>query len=141
MTELMSIKEFLELAPKKLIWLVERGFRRAKELEKTSPTMATLVYRGEYIAFEFSLDVRDQCVDAEVITVKGGQLLRNQDGGYSSDIYNHLVKHEGYRGGPAGNVTISPKSSKLDQAVEGWISLIDTAGAKLLTDRAEVLNC
>ena len=131
---MISLEEFQEIAPKKLMWLVEKGFRRAKEFEKTSTTMATLVYCGENVAFEFSLDVRDQCVDAEVIQVKDGQLLRNWDGGYSSDIHNHLVKHEGYRGKPTGLLVKSPKLSEIDWAIDGWISLLDTAGSKLLAD-------
>ncbi len=136
----MSIEKFLETAPKKLTWLVGKGFTRVKELEKTSPTMTTLVYCGENVAFEFSLDVRDQCIDAEVIKVKCGQLLRNSDGGYSSDIFNHLVKYEGYRGSPTGELVKSPGSSKLDQAIDGWISLIDTAGSTLISDHAGVFD-
>lgn len=132
----MSTEEFLELAPKKLMWLVKKGFRRAKELEKISPTTATLVYCGKNVAFEFSLDVRDQCIDAEVIKVKRGRLLRNSDGGYSSGIYNHLVKKEGYRGSPTGTHVNLPESSKLDQAIDGWISLLDMAGSNLLNDEA-----
>lgn len=136
----MSIEKFLESAPKKLTWLVGKGFTRVKEYEKTSPTMATLVYCGENVAFEFSLDVRDQCIDAEVIKVKHGQLLRNSDGGYSSDIFNHLVNYEGYRGKPTGQLNKSPDSSKLDQAIDGWISLIDTAGSTLISDHAGVFD-
>ena len=136
MAKLMSTEEFLELAPKKLMWVVKKGFRRAKELEKISPTTATLVYCGKNVAFEFSLDVRDQCIDAEVIKVKYGRLLRNLDGGYSSGIYNHLVKKEGYRGSPTGTRAQLPETSKLDQAIDGWISLLDTAGSNLLEDEA-----
>ena len=136
----MSIEAFQELAPKKLIWLVEKGFRRAREFEKKSTTMATLVYCGNNVAFEFSLDVRDQCVDAEVIQVKDGRLLRNWDGGYSSDLYNHLVKYEGYRGKPTGTRIKSPELSELDWAIDGWISLLDTAGSTLLKDHAGTLG-
>lgn len=134
MAKLMSTEEFLELAPKKLTWLVKKGFRRAKELEKISPTTATLVYCGKNVAFEFNLDVRDQCIDAEVIKVKCGRLLRNSDGGYSSGIFNYFVKKEGYRGSPTGTQANLPESSKLDQAIDGWISLLDMAGSNLLND-------
>ncbi|MDR4517691.1 MAG: hypothetical protein MRK00_09955 [Nitrosomonas sp.] len=137
---MISIEEFKELAPKKLMWLVEKGFRRTEDFEKTSTTMATLVYCGENVAFEFSLDVRDQCVDAEVIQVKDGRLLRNWDGGYSSDIYNYLVKYEGYRGRPTGTLTKSPELSELDWAIDGWISLLDTAGSTLLSDHSGTLS-
>ena len=131
-----STEEFLELAPLKLMWVVRKGFKRAKELEKISPTTATLVYCGKNVAFEFSLDVRDQCIDAEVIKVKCGQLLRNSDGGYSSGIYNYLVEKEGYRGSPTGTLANLPESSKLDHAIDGWISLLDLAGSILLSDQA-----
>ena len=139
MTDLISIREFLKLAPNKLKWLVDRGFSRNTGMERVSSTVATLVYCGENVAFEFSLDVRDQCIDTEVIRVQGGQLLRNWEGGYSSEVYNHLVKVEGYRGSPTGNLVNSPKLTKLDWAIDGWISLIETAGSSLLADRAGVV--
>ena len=135
-----SIDEFREIAPKKFSWLEEKGFRRAKEFEKTTSTLATLVYCGENLAFEFSLDVRDQCIDAEVIKVECGKLLRNSDGGYSSDIYDHLVKNEGYRGSPKGNLSNSPKSRDLEGDIDGWISLLDSAGSTLLDDRDGALG-
>ena len=138
MVETMSIEKFLELAPKKLLWLERKGFRRAEELEESSPTSATLIYKGENLAFEFSIDIRDQCIDAEVIKVEGGKLSRNCDGGYSSDIYNHLVEHEGYRGSPTGNLTKRPELSKVEQDIDGWIFLIRGAGSKLLSDNLGV---
>ena len=67
MDENISIESFLVEAPEKLEWLEERCFHRSKKLEQSSSTLATLVYRGEHVAFEFSLDVRDQCIDTEVI--------------------------------------------------------------------------
>ena len=60
MEKLMSTEDFLEQAPKKLMWLVRKGFIRSNELEKISPTTATLVYCGNSEVIEFSLDVRDQ---------------------------------------------------------------------------------
>ena len=102
--------------------------------------MGTLVYRGENVAFEFSLDVRDQCIDAEVIKVEDGSLCRNWDGGYSKDIYAHLVAAEGYRGSPTGSLDARDLNSKLDKAIAGWSSLLETAGSKLLSDSSESLG-
>ena len=139
---MISTEEFQKVAPQKLDWLVENGFKRAKDFEKSSPTVATLVYCGKNVAFEFSLDIRDQCIGAEVIKVKSGQLLRNMDGGYSSDVFNHLVKYEGYRGNPRGEFTESESLNytQLDAAIEGWISLISTAGSNLLSDQPVTLD-
>lgn len=140
MGETISVEEFRYSAPSKLSWLIERGFNRSEDLEKTTSTMGTLVYRGQHVAFEFSLDVRDQCVDAEVIRIENGTLQRNWDGGYSSDIFNHLVKKEGYRGSPTGTLDKSSPGSKLDRAIDGWLSLLKTAGSNLLSDRLESLG-
>ena len=102
--------------------------------------MGTLVYRGKNVAFEFSLDVRDQCVDAEVIKVENDSLRRNWDGGYSKDIYAHLVAVESYRGSPTGTVNTSASESKIDKAIAGWKSLLETAGSSLLKDLPDSLG-
>lgn len=138
MDERITIDEFREIAPVKLRWLEEEGFVRDPQLEKATSTMATLIYKGQNVAFEFSLDVRDQCVDAEVIEVAAGTLKRRWEGGYSDEVYNHLVEKEGYRGSPRG-VAKTSGGTKLDRAIEGWSSLLKTAGAKLLSDTPESL--
>jgi hypothetical protein len=140
MDENISIESFLVEAPEKLEWLEERCFHRSKKLEQSSSTLATLVYRGEHVAFEFSLDVRDQCIDTEVIKVENGKLLRNWDGGYSSDVFSHLVKKERYRGKPSGECDLSVLGSELEKAICGWSSLLETAGQKLLADNADSLG-
>ena len=140
MSTAISLDSFLSEAPEQLRWLEKRGFHRLKELEQTTSTVATLVYRGHHVAFEFSLDVRDQCVDAEVIKVEHGKLLRNWDGGYSSDVFSHLVKKEGYRGKPSGTYDLSAPASALDKAIGAWSSLLETAGKKLLADSADSLR-
>jgi hypothetical protein len=138
----ITIESFREFSPLKLDALENWGFKRDLELEEISPTMATLVYRGKNIAFVFSLDVRDQCVDAEVVKVRNGKLLRNWDGGYSSDIFDHLVKREGYRGNPTGsigNAPINPHGTRLDNVIGGWLNLLRTSGEKLLRDNPDSL--
>ncbi|TAN84047.1 MAG: hypothetical protein EYR95_18140 [Phormidium sp. SL48-SHIP] len=140
MSDDITVEVFRESAPAGLRWLVERGFSRARDLEKETPTMGTLVYRGKNVAFEFSFDARDQCIDAEVIKVERGSLRRNWDGGYSKDIYTHLVAAEGYRGSPMGSLSVHEFESKLDKAIAGWSSLLETAGSKLLSDSSESLG-
>ena len=140
MSDEITVEDFLKLAPKALLWLFDCGFERAEELEKETPTIRTLVYRGKNVAFEFSLDVRDQCIDAQVIKVENGMLRRNLDGGYSKDIYAHLVSVEGYRGSPTGIINLSESNSKLDKAIAGWSSLLQTAGSKLLADLPDAIG-
>jgi hypothetical protein len=142
MSENISIEEFRTLSPEWLKVLEGIGFYRSPELEETSPTMATLVYCGKHVAFAFSLDVRDQCVDAEVVRMRNGKMFRNWDGGYSSNIFAHLVKHEKYRGGPKGanwNAASNVAKSPLEQAIKGWLNLLETSGERLLHDRADSL--
>lgn len=140
MDERISPEEFRELAPGKFRWLPDRGFSRVADLEETTSTMATLVYRGQNVAFEFSFDVRDQCVDAEVIRVESGKLRRNWDGGYSSDIWDHLVRKEGYRRSPRGTFDRTSGGSRLDNAIDSYRSLLETVGATLLSDSPESLG-
>lgn len=140
MSDEITVGEFLKSAPRELRWLVDCGFDLAEDQGKKTPTMGTLVYRGKNVAFEFSLDVRDQCVDAQVIKVENGTLRRNWNGGYSKDIYTHLVSAEGYRGSPTGSLNAGESGSKLDKAIAGWSSLLKTGGSKLLNDLPESLG-
>lgn len=142
MIDQIGIKDFLLLSPKWLKPLEKRGFNRGHELEVVSPTMATLVYLGEHVAFVFSLDVRDKCIDAEVIKVRNKKLFSNWDGGYSCNIFTHLVKHQGYRGNPRGlNWHPESDASKdpLEQSIKGWLNLLETAGERLLQDNIDSL--
>ncbi len=140
MSDGMTVEEFRELAAVKLGWLIDRGFDRVKNFEQVTPTTGTLVYCGKHVAFEFSLDARDQCVDAEVIKVENGSLCRNWDGGYSKDIFAHLVAVEGYRGSPTGTIKTPVSSSKISQAIAEWSSLLENAGSNLLADRPDSLE-
>lgn len=135
----ITIDEFRAITPAKMKFLEIKGFRRIEALEETTPTMATLVYCGTHVGFVFSLDVRDQCVDAEVVKVVNGQILRNWQGGYSSSLFSHLVKHEGYRGRRVALATndLGVSDTKIERELNGWIALLQTAGEKLLSDRED----
>lgn len=142
MTDLISIEIFLLFSPKWLDPLETMGFQRMRDLEKISPTMATLVYLGEHVGFVFSFDIRDQCIDAEVVKVKNKKMFHNWDGGYSSNIFSHLVKYEGYRGGPKGanwSPTSNVSKEPLEQSIKGWLNLLKTAGERLLRDNIDSL--
>lgn len=142
MTEQISINDFLSLSPQWLRALEKKGFKRKPELEKISPTIATLVYSGEYVAFVFSYDIRDQCLDVEVVKVKNEKLVYNWEGGYSSNLFMHLVKHEKYRGGPKGtnwSNSLNATKSTLEQVIKGWLNLLETAGDKVLQDNIDSL--
>jgi hypothetical protein len=141
MAEWIEPDEFWRRGPAVLAPLEARGFARRTDLEEISPTGATLVYVGRHVAFTFSFDVRDQCVDGYVSRVKGGQLFE-EDGGYSSRIYGHLVRHAHYRGSPQGadwDPEAHASEPWLECALAGTLNLLRTAGAELLEDRPESL--
>ncbi len=132
-----TVEQFRILALDKFSFLEANGFHRESALEETSSTSGSVVYLGKYLGFVFSLDVRDQCVDAQVVKVCDGQMVRNWEGGYSSGVFTHLVKHVGYRGRPAG---VSPsEKSGLDGMIDVWVELLRKAGESLLSDRPESL--
>lgn len=135
-----TIEEFRELAIKKLSYLEARGFVRAPSLEMTRSTVGSLVYVGKYVAFEFSFDVRDQCVDGQVVQVDNGRLLHGWDGGYSSDIMSHMIRKNGYRGGAIKGRRIEDDAqSNVSRMLDAYIDLLDSAGQKLLSDNEESL--
>ena len=137
-----TIDEFRQRAVTSFAFLETRGFHRAPHLEETRSTYGTVVYVGKHVGFVFSLDVRDQCVDAEVVKVRDGQLRHNLDGGYSSDIFGHLVEHIGYRGNPAPGVESQPSQAAgypLQLMIDGWANLLKQAGQSLLEDRPDSL--
>ena len=118
------------------------GFHRAVKFEETSPTIGTMVYLGQHVGFVFSLDVRDQCVDAQVVKVQAGQLKRNWEGGYSSNIFNHLVKYVDFRGSPSGSQNLATDStgqSAVERMIDRWVELLKVSGQSLLKDRPESL--
>jgi hypothetical protein len=137
-----TVEQFRTSALEKLTFLEGNGFNRVSSLEQTSPTSGTIVYLGKHVGFVFSLDVRDQCVDAQVVKVKDGQMKRNWEGGYSSDIFSHLVKYAGYRGSPGGSRKLPQNDASqadLQRMIDGWAELLKEAGQSLLSDKLESL--
>jgi hypothetical protein len=124
------------LASVKFRFLEDRGFRRTRALESETSLLGTAVYLGRHVGFIFSVDLRDQCVDARVVKVVDGHICDNTVGGYSSDVFGHLVKQCGYRGSPSGpnDPHAAPPESPLARMVEGWASLLLHAGEPLLQD-------
>ncbi len=118
----------------KLSFLESKGFVRSSSLEETTSTVVSVVYMGKYVAFEFSFDFRDQCLDSEVIKVEQGKLVREWDGGYFSGIYSHLVEKECYRGSPSGGVTHAETGEHLTRMLNGVVGLLNIAGKNLLDD-------
>lgn len=139
----MTVEQFRILALDKFSFLEGKGFHRVPSLEETASTYGTVVYLGKHVGFIFSLDVRDQCVDAEVVKVRDGKIKWNwEEGGYSSNIFGHLVDHAGYRGGPAGPAGRGPSKageSDLERMIDGWVELLKQAGQSLLSDRIDSL--
>jgi hypothetical protein len=138
----ITVEEFRILALERFRFLEDFGFRRAPSLEEASPTGGTVVYLGKHVGFIFSLDVRDQCVDAQVVKVLDGQMKRRWEGGYSSGLFMHLVRHTGYRGGmprSSGDTPSQAGRSALRQMIDGWAELLKHAGQTLLNDRPDSL--
>jgi len=132
-----TVEQFRALALEKFSFLEAKGFHRVPGLEETTPTGGTVVYMGKHVGFIFSLDVRDQCVDAQVVKVSDGQMKRNWEGGYSSGLFTHLVRHTGYRGSLVGASTTG--KATLEGMVDGWAELLKQAGESLLSDRPDSL--
>lgn len=138
----ITVKQFRALAAERFGFLESYGFHRMPSLEETSPTGGTVVYLGKHVGFSFSLDVRDQCVDAQVVKVQDGQMKRNWEGGYSSGIFTHLAKHTGYRGGiphSANSNMKKDRESALQRMIDGWAELLIHAGQTLLSDKPNSL--
>jgi hypothetical protein len=131
-------EQFRDVAPTRLSFLEDKGFQRMMGIEETTPTGSSLVYIGKNVGFVFSLDVRDQCVDAQVVRVRNGKIARNSDGGYSSDLFTHLVNNAGYRGKSAVSRDMS-EGGQLDRMIAAWVELIQDAGQSLLSDRSDAL--
>lgn len=133
------INRFREVASTKFRFLEEMGFARSPTLEVTLPTVATLVYVGKYVAFVFSVDLRDKCVDGQVVLVRDGRLVPTHAGGYSSSIIRHLIEYEGYRGGPGDTGGEASSRDWLEAMVERYALLLQTVGQSLLADRSHSL--
>jgi hypothetical protein len=133
-----SVERFRRVAEDRLGFLSAYGFHRATELEDTMSALGTYVLLGRHVGFVFSVDLRDLAVGADVVKVVDGQVNDdNMAGGYCSDIYGHLITHEGYRGRQSGPRDTSPSDSvlsPLEYQVEGWARLLRHAGQRLLAD-------
>ncbi len=133
-----TVEQFRDLALDRFSFLETTGFHRRPDLEENSPTSGTVIYLGKHVGFIFSLDVRDQCVDAQIMKVRDRQMKRNWEGGYSSDLFTHLVRYAGYRGRPAGSTEAAGKAA-VERMVEGWAELLKQFGQPLLSDRPDSL--
>lgn len=133
----ITVEQFRMLALDRFGFLEGKGFYRVPSLEETTPMIGTVVYLGKNVGFIFSLDVRDQCVDGQVVRVRNGQIKRNWEKGYSSGIFTHLVRHAGYRGKTRGSSEAG--KSHLERMIDGQADLLKQAGQFLLTDQVDSL--
>jgi hypothetical protein len=132
-----TVEQFRTLAAKRFSFLEDKGFHRTPKLEETASTGGTVVYLGKNVGFVFSLDVRDQCVDGQVVKVHKGRMKHNWEGGYSSNLFSHLVKYSGYRGGLARSKKPSACETGdvvLQRMIDTWGQLLEEAGGSLLSD-------
>jgi len=120
-------------------FLEPRGFREVADLEHTSPTTATVTYIGKNVGFVLSLDLRDRCVDADVVMVSNGRLRRNWEGGYSANLVSHLVKYAGFRGVGRSNKRTGTDDVDVDGSVDRLAQLLAQFGLTLLEDKPESL--
>jgi hypothetical protein len=75
--------------------------------------------------------MRDQCFDLQVVRVRDGKMHATFDGRYSSDLFVHLVEHEGYRGKPVPSAQHGGDCGRPDdlQALhDRWAALTQDVG-------------
>lgn len=123
-------------------WLEGLGFRRRPELDEDSSTAASAVYMGTHLALVVTLDRRNGAVDVQVVKADNGRLRWQFEGGYSTDVLSHLVRHAGYRGGlPAADQKASGEERRSDLAPElgRWARLLRERGQALLADTVDSL--
>jgi len=134
--------QFREFVLKKFRFLEDLGFHHVPDLDESSPTSYSITYVGTHVGFVFSLDVRDQCVDAQVVKICNGKMKSAWEGGYSSGLYMHLIKHAGYRGNPSpsGEYNLDKDTeTELQRMINGWAELLRQAGQTLLADQPDSL--
>lgn len=132
-----TVEQFRKLALDRFSFLEEKGFHHESKLDETVSTYGTVVYLGKHVGFIFSLDVRDQCVDGSVVKVCNGQMKPNWHGGYSCNIFGHLVKHHGYRGGSQDTDKLNAHATgdaRLQRMLDTWARLLMESGLSLLSD-------
>jgi hypothetical protein len=136
----VTVEEFRAAALERFSFLEPAGFRRMATLEQSTPAGGTVVYLGHNVGFVISLDVRDQCVDAAVVSVRDGRLQWKWEGGYSSNLLTYLVEYRDFRG--SRNKSDSSHEdgedrTPLHQMLDGWVDLVKVSG--LLDDRPDSL--
>jgi hypothetical protein len=139
--EPISSKEFrLEVDAAAASIFQSHGFHRASKFDTESPTTASVVYCGKNLAFTFTLDIRDQAIDLIVTRYRGGKLLANWDGGYSSSVFTHLLNHCGFRGRPTPPAALPATSSRAQKMIASHLNLlVHPASAALLSDTMDAL--
>lgn len=138
--ELISSDEFRREVEGAASILKSHGFWRASQFETETPTTASVVYVGQNIAFTFTLDVRDQAIDLVVTRHRGGKLVATWEGGYSSSLFTHLLKHCGFRGRLTPPVSLPTTASRAQRMIAANLNLLaHPASASLLADKPDAL--
>lgn len=138
--EPISINEFLREVEEAASIVRSHGFQHAPQFDSETPTTVSVVYVGHNVAFTFALDIRDQAIDLVVTRYRDGRVLSTWDGGYSSSLFIHLVKHCGFRGRPIPSANIPPTASKARRVLSALVNLlVQPCSASLLADRADAL--
>jgi len=138
MNSITLVREFRRLVKNYFSFLKDYRFERSSSDEKTTSTFSRIVFKGQYKAIAIGLDIRDLCVDVQVISVVNGHLKRRCEGGYSEDLFMYLVKHKAYRGRTAQEKekTSSPqRENDIDKMVAEWADLLRTKGGSILDDK------
>lgn len=138
--EPISSEEFRREVEDAASILKSHGFGRALQFEAETPTTASVVYLGRNVAFTFTLDVRDQAIDLVVTRHRDGKLLATWDGGYSSSLFTHLLKHCGFRGRPTSPPSLPPTASRTQRMIAENLNLLaHPSSANLLADKPDSL--
>ena len=138
--ESISGEEFRREVQEAAISLESHGFQRATQLDSMTPTTASVVYVGQNIAFEFTLDIRDQAIDLVVTRYRDGKPAALGHGGYSSSLFTHLLKRCGFRGRPSPGANLPPTASKAQRQLASLLNLLaQPCSANLLADRTDAL--
>lgn len=132
-----EVDRLRELCRDKLAFLKDSGFRESPADGETTPTFASVVYLGRNVGLVFSLDRRDNTVDAQVARLEAGRLPDPRSPGGTVGLMSYLVKHCGYRGRlPPGlrDATSGATSDALSAALDGWAGVLRAGGTSLLKD-------
>jgi len=133
---------FREAVARRFGFLERRGFRPTAVDGGDSPVGNAVAYLGSHVGFVITWDARDQVVDMRVVRVRDGRMPAPGGGGYTRDLFVHLVEHAGYRGSPSGTHATGrdgAEPGRLERAVAAWASLLETAGGTLLDDTPDAL--